>query len=440
MIMIAKLLLTVIASATLHADDWPQWLGPKRDGVWRESGIVKKFPEGGPSVRWRMPIGSGYGGPAVAHGRVYVTDRKLAPSAANPENSFTRAEIPGVERVLCLDAATGKELWKHEYDSVYTVSYASGPRTTPAIDDGLVYTLGAEGDLVCLNADTGAKVWAKNFKQEFNVKTPIWGFASNPLIDGNKVICLASGEGSVAVAFDKKTGKELWRSLSAKEPGYSSPMIHEFAGKRQLIIWHPQAVNSLDPETGRTNWIHETRPVNYNTTIASPVKSGDTLFVSSFYNGSLMLRVTNDTPAVLWASRKMSEKDTEALHTVMATPLIQDGHIYGPCSYGQFRCLKEETGERLWETFAPTSGKSERWGHAFVIKHEDRVFLFSEKGDLIIAKLTPEKYEEISRANLLPPNNRDAGRPVVWSHPAFANKSIYARNDNELLCADLAAK
>lgn len=174
-------------------------------------------------------------------------------------------------------------------------------------------------------------------------------------------------------------------------------------------------------------------------TIPSPLKVGDLLFLTSFYNGSLMLRVGSEAPAVVWASQKVSEKDTDGLHSVMATPLIEGGHIYSPCSYGQFRCLKLETGERRWETFAPTSGKSERWGHVFVIKQADRAFLFSEKGDLIIAKLSAEKYEELSRVHLIDPVNRDPGRAVVWSHPAFANRSIYARNDQEIICVSLAA-
>jgi outer membrane protein assembly factor BamB len=151
-----------------------------------------------------------------------------------------------------------------------------------------------------------------------------------------------------------------------------------------------------------------------------------------------MLKITAEGPIEIWASKKVSEKDTDGLHSVMATPLLENGYIYSPCSYGQFRCLKEETGERLWETFAPTAGKSERWGNTFIVKHDARAFLFSEKGDLIIAKLSPEKYEEISRAHLLDPINRDPGRPVVWSHPAFANKSVFARNDQEIVSASLA--
>ena len=391
--------------------------------------------------RWRVPVGGGYTGPAVARGRVFLMDRQLAKGATNPANAFARGQIPGSERVLCFNEADGKLLWQHEYACAYTVSYAAGPRTTPTVHAGKVYTLGSEGNLVCLDAETGKPAWSRDFKKEFGIKTPLWGFAGHPLLDGQKLICLAGGDGSVVVAFDKGTGRELWRALSAKEPGYAPPMIYEFAGKRQLILWHPEAVNGLDPETGKVFWTHKHAPaVRFGMTIPTPRQAGDLLFLTSFYNGSLLLRIASDQPAVVWQSQKVSEKDTDGLHSVMATPLIESGHIYSPCSYGQFRCLKLATGERLWETFAPTSGKSERWGHAFVVKHGERTFIFSEKGDLVIAKLSPDKYEEISRTPLLAPANRDPGRPVVWSHPAFANQSIYARNDKELICASLAVE
>lgn len=422
-----------------RADDWPQWLGPNRDGVWRESGILEKFPEAGLKYLWRVPLGGGFAGPAVAGTRVYVTDRQLADGVSQPKDPFARGEIPGTERVLCLDDATGKILWQHQYPCSYTVSYAAGPRATPVVDDGKVYTLGTEGNLTCLDATVGTVVWSHDFRKDFGIKTPLWGFAGHPLVDGNKVICLAGGEGSVAVAYDKMSGKELWRALSAKEPGYAPPMIYEFGGRRQLILWHPEAVSGLDPETGKVYWSYPISPVvRSGMSIASPLKVGDRLFLTSFYNGSMMLRLDGDKPSIVWQSTKVSEKDTDGLHSVMATPLIENGHIYSPCSYGQFRCLNAETGERLWETFAPTSGKSARWGHAFVVKHGDRSFLFSETGDLIIARLTPQKYEEISRVRLLEPTNPDPGRPVVWSHPAFAHRSVYARNDREIVRASLA--
>jgi len=433
------LFLFLTFSVAARADDWPQWLGPQRDGVWRETGILEKFPADGSIVRWRTPLGAGYTGPAVTNGRVYVMDRQLTPGASNPSNPFARGEIPGSERVLCLDEADGKILWKHEYDCPYAVSYPAGPRATPTVNDGKVYTLGTEGNLICLEAEKGKVIWSHELTKDYHTKTPMWGFAGHPLIDGKKLICLVGGEGSVAVAFDKDSGKELWRALSAKEPGYCPPMIYEFAGKRQLIIWHPEAVSALDPETGKVIWSYPLTPsVRSGMAIPGPRKSGDLLFLTSFYNGSLMLRVDSDKPSLVWQSKKVSEMDTDGLHSVMSTPVLENGYIYGSCSYGQFRCLKADTGERVWETFEPTTGKSVRWGNVFLIKNGDCYFLFNEKGDLIIARLTPEKYEEISRAHLLEPTNNDPGRAVVWSHPAFANRCVYARNDKEMVCVSLA--
>ena len=432
-------LFALALASIARADDWPQWLGPQRDGVWRETGIVEKFPADGPPVRWRVPIGAGYSGPAVADGRVYIMDRQVPAGGAKPANPFQRGQIPGTERVLCFNEADGKQLWAHEYDCPYTVSYAAGPRVTPLVSGGKVYALGTEGNLVCLDAVTGKEIWARDFKKDFGIATPVWGFSAHPLLDGGKLICLAGGEGSVAVAFDKDTGKELWRALSAREPGYAPPVIFEAGGRRQLIIWHPEALNSLDPETGAVFW-SEPGKANSGMTIATPRKLGDLLFVTSFYNGSVMMRLAADKPAAtkLWQSKKASEKDTDALHTVMSTPFLEDGYIYGVCSYGQLRCLKADTGERVWETFAATTGKAVRWGHAFLVKNGARFFLFNENGDLIIARLTPAGYEEISRAHILDPVNTDPGRPVVWSHPAFANRSAYARNDKELVCVSLA--
>ena len=211
------LALCFFCALPLFADDWPQWLGPERDGVWRETGILRKFSTNGPTVVWRTPIAAGYSGPAVAHGRVYVMDRLLAQGTRNPSDPFKSGIIPGSERVLCLDEATGKILWQHEYNCDYTVSYPAGPRTTPVIEGDRVYTLGAEGNLLCLNTKNGDVIWSKDFKKDYNVSTPMWGFSANPLLDGNRLICLVGGSNSVAVAFDKTDGHEIWRALSAKE-------------------------------------------------------------------------------------------------------------------------------------------------------------------------------------------------------------------------------
>src|ERR1044071_4401123 len=181
----------MVALLPAHADDWPQWLGPQRDGVWRESGIIEKLPTNGLKYRWRAPIGGGYSGPAVANGRVYVMDRQLAKDAKPPASAFSRGEISGTERVLCLNEADGKILWQHEYDCPYTVSYGAGPRVTPTVVDDKVYSLGAEGNLFCLDAEKGRAIWSNDFKKSFNIKTPMWGFAGHPLGDEKKEICLA---------------------------------------------------------------------------------------------------------------------------------------------------------------------------------------------------------------------------------------------------------
>ena len=426
----------------LHADDWPQWLGPQHDSVWRETGILAKFPTNGPPILWRTPIGAGYSGPAVAAGRVYVMDRLLAKDANNPANPFERGIIRGTERVLCLDEATGRILWQHEYDCPYTISYPAGPRATPVVRDGKVYTLGAEGNLLCLDIRDGRVIWSHDYKKDYGIVTPMWGFSANPLLDGQRLICVVGGTNTTAVAFDKDDGHEIWHALSAKEPGYCAPAIFSAGGKRQLIVWHPQAVNSLNPDTGEVYW---SEPCNIRSgmTIPTPRKLADFLYLTCFYNGSLMLRLDPAKPAatVVWQSKKVSEMDTDALHCTMNTPFLEDGHIYGVCSYGQLRCLKADTGERLWETLQATTldGKKMRWANAFLVKNGDRFFLFNEKGDLIIAHLSPGGYDEISRAHLLKPTNTAAGRDVVWSHPAFANRHIYARNDQEIIAADLTA-
>jgi outer membrane protein assembly factor BamB len=439
-----------MGSAAAHADDWPQWLGPNRDGVWRETGILEQFPKSGPLVRWRAPLGMGYTGPAVADGRVYVMDRTLPEKVHNPPSGFSKDTLEGKERILCLNEADGKEVWKHEYSCTYKIGYPGGPRATPTVHDGKVYTIGAMGDLFCLDASKGTVVWSKNFLKDYQAKPGVWGFAAHPLVDGDKVICMVGGPGSVVVAFQKDTGKELWKAFTSPNdhPGYAPPMIYEVGGKRQLIVWYPEAVSSLDPDTGKVYWSQPFPLVtpSISMVISTPRLAGNLLFVTSFYEGSMMLKVAADKPeaSVLWKSTKRSEdwQKTDYLHSIMSTPFLKDGYIYGVCSYGQLRCLKEDTGERLWETLKATTDNDEptRWGNAFLVAQGDRFFLPNEKGDLIIARLTPKGYDEISRAHLLKPTNHMAGRPVVWSHPAFANRCVYARNDEEIICVSLAEK
>jgi outer membrane protein assembly factor BamB len=419
------LLATAMSAGKLTADDWPQWRGPLRDGVWREQGIVDRFDGNALQIRWRTKIAGGYAGPAVADGRVYVTDRQ------KEENT---------ERLFCLEEKTGKPLWTHVYACRYRgVQYDAGPRCTPTVADGKVYSVGTMGHLFCLDARSGTVIWQKDYKKDFGTAIPVWGIASAPLVDGERLIVLAGGaNGATVLALNKDTGKEIWRALSEREMGYCPPVIFKAGGARQLIIWVPQAVVSLDPESGKTYW---RQPFYSHTglTIATPVFDGEKLLVSTFYNGSLMLRLAAGRPAatMMWRGKSDSEIVTDGVHCLMSTPLLEGGYIYGIDSYGALRCLNANTGERIWETYQATG--HDRWWNAFLVRNGHRVFIANEQGELIIARLTPKGYEEISRAKLIEPSNQVRRRDIVWSHPAYANRCVYARNDREIVCASLAA-
>jgi outer membrane protein assembly factor BamB len=356
--------------------------------------------------------------------------------------------LRGNERALALDEKTGKILWTHQWPVSYgalSYNWAIGPRATPTVDAERVYVLGATGMLFCLDAATGRVVWQKDFVKDYATELPTWGITGAPLVDGGRLIALVGGQPDAkVVAFDKLTGREIWRALpSTSEPGYVQPIIIEAGGTRQLIIWHPTALASLDPATGKKFW-ELPMEVGYGMTVATPVLSGRRLLVTSFYNGSMMVELDEKTPTarVLWKGTSDNEIQTEGLHATINTPIIQGDHVYGICSYGQLRCLKASTGDRVWETQAVTKERA-RWASGLMVQNGDRVFINNDRGELIIAKLTPSGFHEVSRTALIkptsPPGNRRELTTVNWSHPAYANRNIYARNDEEIIAASLAA-
>ena len=421
------------AAPTIYAEDWPEWRGAGRLGVWTETGILETFPKEGLKVLWRTPIKSGFAGPTVADGRVFVLD--FAPSQI----------LRGTERVLALDERTGRVLWSREWPVSYVGmldTWATGPRTTPTVDGNRVYVLGGAGLLLCLDVETGNIIWQKDYVKDYHFELSMFGLAAAPLVDGNRLIALVGGQPNAkVVAFDKMTGKEIWRALdSNSEPGHSAPIIINVAGVRQLIVWHSTALSSLDPVTGKSYWDQPARGLS----VATPVLSGLRLLVSSFYTGSVMLGLSADRPEVreLWKGQGTNEIQTDGLHSLTSTPVIDGDYVYGICSFGQLRCLKASTGERVWETQLVTKERA-RWASAQIVRHGDRYFLNNDRGELIIARLTPQGYHEISRTHLIkpttPPGNRRQLEAINWTHPAYANKHIYVRNDEEILCASLAA-
>ena len=440
---VAALAVALLAPAVYGddwGDDWPQWLGPTRDGVWHEEGVVETIPAAGLPVVWRVPVKGGYSGPAVVGGRVYLTDyEQTGGELANNPNG--RNELTGSERVLCFDAADGRLLWKHEYDCPYSLSYAYGPRCTPTVDAGCVYTLGAEGNLLCLDAETGTVLWEKDFKRDYAAPTPIWGFCGHPLVDGDQLICLVGGEGSVAVSFDKRTGEERWRQGTASEAGYCPPTIIESAGVRQLLIWDADKLNAVVPETGKPLWSQPLKP-GYGMSIMAPrvadTPLGQVLFASGIGRVGALYQLSAYTPgaSVLWRGEPKT-----AVYCANSTPYIDGTTLYGcDCETGFLTAVDLTTGERLWETLEPTMGTERRGRHgtAFLVRNGDRTWLMSETGDLIVATLSPQGYAEDSRMHVLDPTGECFGREVVWSHPAFANRCIFARNDKELVCVSAA--
>jgi outer membrane protein assembly factor BamB len=423
----------VLCAAGIRAEDWPEFRGKGRLGVWNETGILEKFPEGGLKVLWRTPIKNGYTGPAVANGRVFVSD--FSPKVGKR----------GVERALALDEKTGRILWTHEWDADYAgISWAYGPRATPTVDGDRVYVAGGGGALLAFDVATGKVLWQKHYGKDYGSDVTSWGYSSAPIVDGDRLICLVGGaENSRVMAFDKMTGKEIWRALpTVGEFGISQPIIITAGGVRQLIMWDPTEVASLDPVTGKVYW-QQPFKVEAAMTVATPVQSGSLLLVSTFYSGPLMLTLDQARPtaSVLWKGKSNSEIQTDGLHAVIATPVIDGDYIYGICSYGQLRGLNARTGERLWETQAFTKERR-RWVSGFIVRHGDRYFMNNDRGDLVIAKMSPQGYEEISRTSLIkpttPPENRRELINVNWVHPAYANKHLYTRNDEEIIAVSLA--
>jgi len=413
-------------SVTAAADDWPQWRGPQRDGVWRETGILTAFGSAALRPRWQVPVGAGYNGPTVARGRVFVMDRVNEPAP--------------VERVHCLAAATGESLWTHAYPCVYRkVGYPAGPRAAVLAEADRAYCLGTMGDLRCLDAAQGDVVWGVDLKEAFDIQIPIWGVSAAPLIHEDLLIVQAGGrKGACLVALDKTTGVERWRALDDKA-SYCGPRIVEQAGQSVLICRTGSWVSGLDPRTGARHWQVPFAPERMVIAIADPVIWQDWLFNSSFYDGAQLIKL--DTQALratqIWRRVGRDEKQTDALHCCISTPLIRDNYIYGVDSYGQLRCLDLATGDRIWESQVPVPRA--RWANIHMVQHEDRVWMFTERGDLIISELSPAGYREISRTHLIDPTTAQLNQRggVCWSHPAFANRCIYVRNDEEIRCFSL---
>ncbi|MEM7452858.1 MAG: PQQ-binding-like beta-propeller repeat protein [Planctomycetota bacterium] len=444
--LIAAFLFSLSSSAPLSAqEDWPNWLGESGTGAITDSNLVEEFSEDGPPVVWRQPIGPGYTGPSVENGRLFVMDRTDENGDGIALENGNREGLDGGERVMCLDANTGEEIWSHNYDCPYTIQYPNGPRCTPTCDGDHVYTLGAMGHLICFKSENGEIVWEKNLADEYGAKPPIWGYASHPVVDGDNLLVPAAGEGSGAgvVALNKMTGEEIWRAVETVDVAYAPLVFYEHENERQLIFWHSDGISSLNPETGEEFWnVKFPEEVNpSNTSITTPAIIDDLLMISEFYKGAIVIELDSNPPAAreLWRTSKQPAANAESLNSLMSSLVHKDGYAYGVTGLGHFRCLEIETGDMQWtvDDWMEPGERPVMFATAFLFENEGRYFVFNDIGELMIIKLSPEGMEEISRAKILEPTSVARGRQVVWSHPAAAGGMMYLRNDAEIVCLDL---
>lgn len=402
-----SLLIVVIAAAACGAD-WPQWRGPGRDGVWPEKNFPARLPADA-KPKWRTPIGGGYSGIAVVAGKAYTLDYQRKPRE--------------IERVLCLEAATGKPLWTHSYEVAYEkMDYGNGPRCTPTVRDGKVYTLGAHGHLFCLDASSGKVLWQHDCVKEFKGRVPTWGYSCSPFVDEDRVLVQIGGLPDAGmVAFHADTGKEVWRSLGDR-PGYSSPISIAGKGWRQIAYFTPQALVGLEPKTGKELWrLPVEEEISYDVAIADVIYHDGVLLTSDYWTGCRAVRLDENgrNPKLLWKGKQVS--------LLMSTPLWRDGHIYALDRSRGLKCIELATGKVKWDG-ADVAARGQN-PQAALVWIDERVLIFNEKCQLILARLTTNKYEEIGRLTILD--------KFVWAHPAFADGCLYFRDDTEIVCVPI---
>jgi outer membrane protein assembly factor BamB len=393
-----------------RGEDWPQWRGPRGDGTWRGPKLPDKWPAGGLRSLWRQPIAGGYAGVAVAADRVYTLDYSKKPDET--------------ERVLCFDATTGKLLWSHAYPVKYgNLAYGSGPRAMPTIHEGRVYALGAVGHLHCLDAATGKVVWAKNLVSDLQASLPGWGFAASPMLFEGMVILHAGGEPDAClVALDRQTGDVVWRNVP-DAGGYATPIVVENQDSKLLVAWTPSHVRGLDPRTGKLLW---SIPfvVTYGTAIATPIFQEGLVLVSSYYEGSKAIRLGPESTAatIAWEDRRN-------LRGLMSQPLYRDGHGYLLDKRDGLVCFELKTGKKIWDDGNRMTPKGRNPQATLVWAGDgDRALILNSDGDLILARLNPQRYQEESRTNII---------GATWAHPAYAGDCVYARSDSEVVCVSL---
>jgi outer membrane protein assembly factor BamB len=386
------------------AQDWPQFLGPARNGVYSGNDLAAKWPPAGPAVIWKKEVGHGFASPVVAEGRLILFHR-----------------IGGNEVVEALDAATGSAIWSFDYPTTYRDDFGfdDGPRAAPTIAGGRVYTFGAEGALHCLDFATGKKIWSLDTHRQFQVAKGYFGAAGAPLVDGGRVLMNIGGALAGLAAFDAATGKTLW-TVPSQEASYSSPVAATIQGLRHVLFFTRSGLVDVDPETGKVRYELPWRArMKASVNAATPIVVDDFVFVSASYGvGATLLQVGTNGLNKIWAN-------DAALTNHYATSVYKDRFLYGYHGRQEegpsLRCIEFKTGYVRWNV--------DGFGGGTITLAGDKLLIVREGGELVLAAASPFAFQQISAAKVLP--------PTIRAYPAIANGRIYLRNEKTLMCLNL---
>jgi outer membrane protein assembly factor BamB len=398
------------------AADWPQWRGPERDGISKETGLLQQWPTDGPRLVWQVgELGDGFSTPAIVDDRIYLVSNK------GLDDEFVQA----------LDAANGKQVWERRIGKVgnpdQKPSYP-GARSTPTIEGDSIYALGSAGDLACLDRSSGEIRWTKNLQTDFGGKPGEWAYSESPLVDGDAVVVTPGGEEATLVALNKNTGDLIWKSQvkGGDEAAYASIVILDVDGTKQYVQFMAKGVVGVDAQTGKYLWRFDKTAANSPANIATPVVSEGLVYTGSHFAGGGLIQI-NKTPEGYVVEEKYFERK---LPTAIGGSVLVNGYLYGT-NRTMMTCADFKTGEVKWTQergMAPAS----------LCYADGRLYLHSENtGEVALVEATPEAYRELGK--FTPPGAPDKGPSKAWAYPAVANGCLYIHDWGTLWCYDVKA-
>jgi len=390
-----------------EGEDWPNFLGPRRNGTSLETGLRLDWPEEGPPVLWERPMGEGYGAPVTSDGKLVLFHR-----------------VANKEVIECVDPEDGSEvIWKYEYTTRYVDQYGynGGPRSSPTIEDGRVYTYGAEGVLTCVDFETGGLIWQRPVNKDYRVPQGFFGTGTAPVIEENLILLNVGGSGgNGVVALDKATGETVW-TTSDDTASYSTPIVATVHGERLAIFHTGDGLLVVEPMTGKERYSYPFRSrIRESAIAATPVLVGDVVFLSATYGvGAVAVQLDPGGLKEVW-------KNLRSMQSHWATSVYHEGYLYGMDGRHErgsnFRCIEFDTGKVMWTA-------SKGLGRASFVMADGHLIAIGERGSLAVVEVTPEGYVEKARARVL--------RYPVWTPPVLSHGLLFLRNERKMICLDL---